>query len=217
MRRASSRQANKYGRALTPAKSISSSDWKLVRISSVSFSNAALLVSRRNVTPERRVAVVSEPPMIRIELFAWILSIVRPCGVRCQRRPSFVRQRAPYPFFSLLEQPLDQIRPFLAQLHPPAQLFLCQFLVDLALFHHPFRNHGEYEFHEKGIMCCRLEHRPKAGKLEDGLDPGVVVGTVETPKAVTPSVSFQRPPKAANSLVSYLSPNAKSPITSNVV
>jgi len=50
-------------------------------------------------------------------------------------------------------------------------------------------------------MSCRLEHRPEAGKLEDGLDPGVVVGAVETPKAVTPFVSFQRPPKAANSLL----------------
>ncbi len=70
---------------LTLAKSMSDSDLKVLRISAVSLAMAEGLVRRRKVTPERRVAVVSDPPMMRIAEFAWSFSRVRPFP-RCQQR-----------------------------------------------------------------------------------------------------------------------------------
>jgi len=64
---------------LTLAKSISSSDLNAPRISAVSFFIASGFVRRKYVTPESKVAVVSDPPMIRMALFAWSFSSVRPC------------------------------------------------------------------------------------------------------------------------------------------
>lgn len=78
IRSASSRHASRYGSALTLTKSISSSDLKAVRISAVNLSKANLFVNKRNVTPERSVAVVSDPPMTRMPLLAWRLSRVSP-------------------------------------------------------------------------------------------------------------------------------------------
>ena len=55
---------------LTLAKSISASDLNAPRISAVSFFIAPGLVRSKYVTPESRVAVVSEPPMMRMALLA---------------------------------------------------------------------------------------------------------------------------------------------------
>jgi hypothetical protein len=126
IRRASSRHASRYGSALTLTKSISSSDLNAVRTSAVSLFKANLFVNKRKVTPERRVAVVSDPPMTRIPLFAWRLSSVSPyCPLWLESQPHItVEGPATHPLLFLLQQPLYQVRPLLPPLHPPPQLCL---------------------------------------------------------------------------------------------
>lgn len=58
-----------YCRLLTEVKSISSSVWNADRTSSVSLRRASGLVVSKYVTPESKVAVVSDPAIINREAF----------------------------------------------------------------------------------------------------------------------------------------------------
>jgi hypothetical protein len=69
MRRASFRHASMYSKLLTEPRAISPSLANEERTSSVAFFKQSGCVRSRNVTPDSRVAVVSEPPMMRISAF----------------------------------------------------------------------------------------------------------------------------------------------------
>lgn len=66
MRSASSKHASIYDKSVTDVKFISSSLLNDDRTSSLSFSSFSGFVRSKYVTPESSVAVVSEPPMIRM-------------------------------------------------------------------------------------------------------------------------------------------------------
>jgi hypothetical protein len=81
IRRASSKQASIYCRVLTDVKSISCSVLNVERTSSVSLRRASGFVVRRYVTPESKVAVVSDPAIIK--MLAFICNC--PTGFYCQQ------------------------------------------------------------------------------------------------------------------------------------
>lgn len=120
---------------------------------------------------------------------------------------------ATHPLLLLLQQPFHQVRSLLTALHSPPQLRLGHLHVLHPLLHHLFRRQSQQQLHQNRIVRRRLKHRPRPGHLKDGLDPRMILAILQAPKAAPISASTL---KTTQKRQTHLSPNAKSPITSNV-
>lgn len=114
------------------AKSMSFSDLNARRISAFSFFIAFGFVRRRNLTPESRLAVVSDPAMRAVRLERFECEALRDS----RQHRSWNESQNPNthgPFVGPLEHPLNEVSPPLPSLQAPAQLGQDQLLVLLSL------------------------------------------------------------------------------------